>query len=76
MNTDGSGHARLNIESHWDHQPDWSSDGIAVSVNGLTLTAAVTDLMNGTSYTFTVKATNSSGSSASSIASSAVVPSS
>ena len=46
----------------------------ATTANGTTLSATVTGLTNGTSYTFTVHATNSVGSGAESAASVAVTP--
>jgi hypothetical protein len=51
-----------------------SPGGITKSVNGSTLAADVTGLTNGTSYTFTVVATNQSGSSNPSAASGSVTP--
>jgi hypothetical protein len=46
----------------------------ATTPNGTTTTATVTGLTNGTSYTFTVIATNSKGNSSNSTASVAIVP--
>jgi hypothetical protein len=48
--------------------------GITKSVDGSTLATDVTGLTNGTSYTFTVHATNGAGDSAESAASNAVTP--
>jgi hypothetical protein len=47
---------------------------LTASVDGTTLTADVTDLTNGTSYTFTVKAVNGAGNSVLSTATSSVTP--
>ena len=52
-----------------------SSGGQTCTTTGAT-SCTVTGLTNGTSYTFTVKATNGSGSGASSVASAAIVPAS
>ena len=46
----------------------------ATTPDGITTTATVTGLTNGTSYTFTVIATNIAGNSSSSVASSAIIP--
>jgi hypothetical protein len=51
-----------------------SPDGITATVNGSTLTANVTGLTNGTTYTFTVTATNALGTGSPSAASNAVTP--
>ena len=51
-----------------------SPDGKTATVNGSTLVATVGELRNGTSYTFTVVATNAVGSSAPSTPSNAVTP--
>jgi hypothetical protein len=48
--------------------------GATTTVSGTTTTATVASLANGTSYTFTVKATNSVGTSAASAPSNAVTP--
>jgi len=50
------------------------SGGIDNNAGSTSLTHAITGLTNGTSYTFTVKATNSVGSSVSSVASNSVIP--
>ena len=51
-----------------------SPGGATASVVGSTFSATVAGLANGTSYTFTVTATNAVGTSAASTASSAVTP--
>ncbi len=51
-----------------------SPGGLTKVVDGVTLTGVVTGLTNGTSYTFTVLATNSEGNSVASSASNAVTP--
>lgn len=50
------------------------SGGIDSNAGSTSLTHTVTGLTNGTSYTFTVKATNSFGSSVSSVSSNSVIP--
>jgi hypothetical protein len=51
-----------------------SPGNVSKTVNGTTLTAAVTGLTNGTAYTFTVVATNALGDSVPSTASNSVTP--
>ncbi len=51
-----------------------SPGGLTATVPGTTTTASVTGLTNGTAYTFTVKATNAIGTSATSTASTSVTP--
>src|SRR5204863_9261471 len=51
-----------------------SPGGATVTTDGSTTTAVVSGLANGTSYTFTVHATNSMGNSVESAPSNAVVP--
>lgn len=48
--------------------------GIDADAGSTSLTHSITGLTNGTSYTFTVKATNSAGSSVASVASNSVTP--
>jgi hypothetical protein len=50
------------------------ADGTDTNAGSTSLTHSITGLINGTSYTFTVKATNSVGSSLASIASNPVIP--
>ncbi len=50
------------------------ADGVDLNAGSTSLTHTITGLVNGTSYTFTVKASNSAGSSAASSASNAVMP--
>lgn len=51
-----------------------SPGGATVAVDGSTLTADVTGLASGTTYTFTVRATNAAGDGANSVPSNAVTP--
>ena len=53
-----------------------SPGGKTVTVSGIAVSGIVTGLTNGTSYTFTVHATNANGDSAESAASNAVMPAS
>jgi hypothetical protein len=50
------------------------ADGVDINAGSTSLNHTITGLVNGTSYTFTVKASNSAGSSAASNASNAVTP--